>query len=247
MWRKKIRTAIDAADVAVILISADFLASDFIANEELPHLFKGRREGRKRLFSLFVGHCAYKRFSEISEHQAINPPERPLSSLQETEVDEILASFVETIEDYSIELNKTVDSEGDGYDPEHPIPPHKSEQYYRNLPEVDYSSTRNKRLFSDCRVSIPKLAIALDTIRLDGFSFENCLIVGPALIFTPAMNISDTTFITAGDDKNSLFFQPVSKTWMTGVIRMSHLNIHYCRIENLAFVDLEGDLSRIFS
>ena len=38
LWRKEIETALKQTAVAILLISADFLASDFIANEELPRL-----------------------------------------------------------------------------------------------------------------------------------------------------------------------------------------------------------------
>jgi len=37
-WRREIDTALSAASVAVLLISADFLASDFIVDNELPVL-----------------------------------------------------------------------------------------------------------------------------------------------------------------------------------------------------------------
>jgi hypothetical protein len=41
-WREKIKTAIHSARVVVLLVSADFLASDFIARDELPPLLKTR-------------------------------------------------------------------------------------------------------------------------------------------------------------------------------------------------------------
>lgn len=45
-WQTEIRNAIDSAAVAILLISADFLASDFIDRDELPPLFKRRRNQR---------------------------------------------------------------------------------------------------------------------------------------------------------------------------------------------------------
>ncbi|HEY6547311.1 MAG TPA: toll/interleukin-1 receptor domain-containing protein, partial [Vicinamibacteria bacterium] len=39
-WRDEIRKAISRARVGVLLVSADFLASDFVATDELPPLLK---------------------------------------------------------------------------------------------------------------------------------------------------------------------------------------------------------------
>lgn len=35
-WREEIKVAIESAKVAILIVSADFLASDFIVNNEIP-------------------------------------------------------------------------------------------------------------------------------------------------------------------------------------------------------------------
>ncbi len=42
-WREEIKRAIESATIGVLLVSADFLASQFIAEDELPPLLKVAR------------------------------------------------------------------------------------------------------------------------------------------------------------------------------------------------------------
>jgi TIR domain len=41
-WKEEIRKALAQARAGVLLISADFVASNFIIDNELPHYSKGR-------------------------------------------------------------------------------------------------------------------------------------------------------------------------------------------------------------
>ncbi len=43
-WREEIQTAVEKANVAVLIISADFLASEFIKTNELPPLLQAAEE-----------------------------------------------------------------------------------------------------------------------------------------------------------------------------------------------------------
>lgn len=59
-WLAEIKKAIASADAAVLLISADFLTSEFIHDEELPALLKRRDEDGLRVIPLIVRPCPWQ-------------------------------------------------------------------------------------------------------------------------------------------------------------------------------------------
>ena len=56
-WQAEIQKALDSAAVAVLLISPDFLNSEFIRAEELPILLGAREDGQHRCVDLLQGHA----------------------------------------------------------------------------------------------------------------------------------------------------------------------------------------------
>ncbi len=85
-WRDEIRKAIDAAAVAVLLVSADFLASDFISKNELPPLLDSAENRGVVIIPVILRASRFSRTPELSQFQAINDPEAPLIGLSEDEV-----------------------------------------------------------------------------------------------------------------------------------------------------------------
>jgi hypothetical protein len=77
-WREQIRRAIEAAQIAVLLISADFLSSDFIARDELPPLLKFAGTKGLAVFPILVSPSAFERTESLSQFQAANSPTETL-------------------------------------------------------------------------------------------------------------------------------------------------------------------------
>jgi WD40 repeat protein len=77
-WSSEIERAIEKSHVGLLLVSADFLASDYIVGTELPAL---RRHGA-RLAPVLVGDCLWRSVPELAELQWLHDPERdgPLNS-----------------------------------------------------------------------------------------------------------------------------------------------------------------------
>jgi internalin A len=98
-WKLEIKRALDEAKIAILLISTDFLASDFIAKNELPPLLKAAEQNGAVILPLILKPSRFTKHKELSEFQAVNDPTRPLIKLEEAEQEEILVKLTGIIED----------------------------------------------------------------------------------------------------------------------------------------------------
>lgn len=99
-WKKEIEDAIAKANVAILLVSTDFLSSDFIATDELPPLLRKAEEEGTRILPLIVAPCAFT-LSEISDFQAVNSPEKTLTDLgsDEAAIDRTYLEVIKSIQE----------------------------------------------------------------------------------------------------------------------------------------------------
>lgn len=84
-WKKEIEMALRRATVAVLLVSADFLASDFITDNELPPLLRGAEERGTRIIPLVVKPCRFTRDKNLRHFQSMNDPKDALVLLPDGE------------------------------------------------------------------------------------------------------------------------------------------------------------------
>lgn len=95
-WREGIETAIASAKVAVLLVSPDFLACDFIAEHELSPLLEAAQNDGLRILWIAVRASGYVE-TEIARYQAMNDPSRPLASLSATNREKELVRICQEI------------------------------------------------------------------------------------------------------------------------------------------------------
>lgn len=80
VWKEEIQQALASARVAVLLVSQNFLASEFITNQELPPLFKAAQQDGITIFWIYLSSCLYEQ-TEIASYQAAHDVSRPLDQL----------------------------------------------------------------------------------------------------------------------------------------------------------------------
>jgi len=98
-WREEIRRALEHARVAVLLITADFLASDFIATNELPPLLESAERKGTLILPLIVKPCRFQQTEGLARFQAINDPAQPLVALRSARREQMFVKISGIIEE----------------------------------------------------------------------------------------------------------------------------------------------------
>ena len=85
LWKEEIRKALSSTKAAVLLVSADFLASPFIMEDEVPQLLAAAADEGAVILQVIVSPCRFSETTSLSRFQSVNPPSRPLSLMNDHE------------------------------------------------------------------------------------------------------------------------------------------------------------------
>lgn len=78
LWKNAILTNLEDADLTLLLVSANFLDSDFINMEEIPRALKRKNEDGKHVVPIILNYCLWD-ITSLSEMQAIPQDGRPIA------------------------------------------------------------------------------------------------------------------------------------------------------------------------
>jgi hypothetical protein len=112
-WFDEIKNSLHEADIAILLISKNFLDSEFIAEEEIPDLLKRCKENKVTVISVMVKACAWKQVDWLSkkgeslqgypkDFKPLNSFKKPHEKLDDAEaLNEVVTELVnKVIEDF---------------------------------------------------------------------------------------------------------------------------------------------------
>ena len=95
-WSTEIKKALAAAKVAVLLVTINYLTSEFIKNHELPEFIRASKEDNLTLLWVAVGASGYRE-TALANYQAVNDPKRPLKEMSESQQEAELIRICEVI------------------------------------------------------------------------------------------------------------------------------------------------------
>lgn len=101
-WEEEIQGALARANVAVLLVSPDFLGSDFIAEHELPPLLEAAKRKGLVIFWIYLRSCLYEE-TEIKDYQAAHDISKPLDSLTPADQSRVLAEVCRKLKTVALE------------------------------------------------------------------------------------------------------------------------------------------------
>lgn len=97
-WQAEVRKALARAKVAVLLVSANFLDSEFIVQEEFPTLLEAAEHEGLKIIWVYLSPCLYQ-YSAVKDYQPAHDVTQPLSHFSESDQQAILSKVAEKIID----------------------------------------------------------------------------------------------------------------------------------------------------
>ncbi|MEO8146163.1 MAG: TIR domain-containing protein [Bacteroidia bacterium] len=94
LWKKEIEKSLALAKAAVLLISADFMASKFITENELPPLLTKSKKNGVQIIPVIISPCV---LGKLSKYEAVNSPDHTLVEMKKGERERVWIKVVENL------------------------------------------------------------------------------------------------------------------------------------------------------
>ena len=160
-WITKTSEEISRSQVAILLVSANYLASDFIINKEVISLVEGAQTKETKILPLILNPCDFSLFPSISQFVFVNDPRtEALDNLSSEEVDKILLRLSQVIKNtFEPESGKGKTSTYDVFICHNSADYKYAAQIYEFLEEANYKVFLSEKSLPELGLSDYRLAI----------------------------------------------------------------------------------------
>lgn len=249
-WKESIKASIDECDVAILLISAPFLASDFIINEELEPLYNRHSLDGIKIICVPVSHSSFESDKILSQFQSLPSPDKPIKSLSSAKRDRIYEQIRQSVAQTAgldVSLGKVETKGPDNIKSESLFSLSESESW-RKILELTLNVDKRK-IYKNESINIASFwqnrsEYADDYGFLSDYKFENCHIFGPAVIYLVNCGFSDPKFEDEIIGVESHLFTQFKKSkyqYIFGVLLFEDSNFTNCSFEDVAFFAFDGN------
>ncbi|GAB4364794.1 MAG: hypothetical protein Kow00121_00780 [Elainellaceae cyanobacterium] len=102
-WDEEIKARLNAADIILLLISADFLNTDYCKNVEIPEALRRHEAGEATVMPVILRQCGWK-YTPLAAIQAYPEKAKPIKSW--TDIDEAYTNVVDGVYLAATEIQK---------------------------------------------------------------------------------------------------------------------------------------------
>lgn len=110
-WKDEIKKWLDQAGVVILLVSADFLASEFIMTNELPDILKWYESNWLKIIPVILKPCSFNEHEILSSFQSINSPSNSIIEMEEWNREKTWYELARQAKEYITEKIKEDDDE----------------------------------------------------------------------------------------------------------------------------------------
>jgi hypothetical protein len=106
-WEKQIEANMKDAVAAVLMVSYNFLASDYIVQKELPYLINATKTRGLKIIWAYLEPCDLKRFPQITKFQAMALGQlKPLAAMNQWEWKQTMLNGCDLIDEFLKDLER---------------------------------------------------------------------------------------------------------------------------------------------